>query len=366
MNVCICGGGSLAHALAAVIGARDGVRLSILTRQPQRWSPTVRGLYLDIAEVVGRIAVIDDNPEIVCEASVVLLALPSTAIEEVLTRIRPFLRPDTLVGALPGFPGFDWRARNILDPHVTVFGSQRVPYVRRTISYGEAVWISGIRPRLFVASLPSQQARLCAQTLEFLTGIPTETLATFLLVNLSTSNPTFHTARLYASLSRLAMDPDIGRPAQFYEEWDDGASEVFLALDAELASIGKALDISGLVPILNHYGAHDPSSLTERIRSIRALRDRTLPVARSPQGWVPDTDSSYFQEDIGEGLLAIRGIAEVAGVATPAMDKILAWAGGLMEESFVGAEGRCVLHEAKPIPRRFGLGAADILKAAAQ
>ena len=160
MHVAVCGGGSLAHAVVAVVGARDDVQVRVLTRQPQRWSREVRGIYLDVAEVRGRVAVASSDPQrVVAGADVVLLCVPACARERVLTDIAPFVDTRAWIGCFPGFGGFDWQARGILGPQARIFGLQRVPYVRKTISYGEAVWISGIRPRLVLGAYLQRMPR---------------------------------------------------------------------------------------------------------------------------------------------------------------------------------------------------------------
>jgi hypothetical protein len=356
-RVCICGGGSLAHALAAAIGARADVELRVLTRQPDRWSRQVRGIYLDVAEIVGNLAAVSADPAIVADAEFVLIALPAPAIEEVLRRIEPFVRPASWVVGIPGYGGFDWMARSILGPDVPLCGFQRVPYVRKTISYGEAVWISGIRPRLFVATLPSARCAEAASAVSDLLGIPASPLPNYLAVNLSASNPTFHPARIHTAFREL--EPGIGPRDRglFYEDWDDAASDAFLALDKERAAIASAypLDGSGVVPILQHYGAADAGDLTGKIRRIRALRDRHLPLVRSATGWVPDVHSSYFVEDIGYGLYPIRALAEIVDIRVPTTDAILDWAGRLMHETMVDRDGRFAVHPRFPSPQRFGL-----------
>src|SRR3954466_6104342 len=83
MRISICGGGSLSHAVAAVLGARGDVEVRVLTRQPERWSRHVRAIYLDIAEIRGRIAVASSDPEeAVAGADMVILCVPSCAREQ--------------------------------------------------------------------------------------------------------------------------------------------------------------------------------------------------------------------------------------------------------------------------------------------
>ena len=370
MHVAVCGGGSLAHAVVAVVGARDDVQVRVLTRQPQRWSREVRGIYLDIAEVRGRVAVASSDPQrVVAGADVVLLCVPAWARERVLTDIAPFVDARAWIGCFPGFGGFDWQARGILGPQARIFGLQRVPYVRKTISYGEAVWISGIRPRLVLGALPAADAPDVARLIENLMAIPTDPLPHYLPVTLSASNPIFHPARIHAAFAHLTDGATLQDRTLFYEEWDDAASETYLALDDELQSICRAIpaDMSAAQPIRAHYGVDDAAALTHRIRSLRPLRDRYLPLLDTGSGYVPDTHSYYFTEDIPFGLLVIKVVGQIAGIATPRTDAVLGWAQRAMGQEYVvdgGATGRDA--EGLPLPARYGISNLRQLVAAAR
>jgi NAD/NADP octopine/nopaline dehydrogenase, alpha-helical domain/Ketopantoate reductase PanE/ApbA len=369
VRVAVCGGGSLAHAVAAVLGAREELDVRVLTRQPQRWSRKVRGIYLDIAEIRGIVALASSEPqEVVAGADMVVLCVPSCARGQVLTAIAPFLETNAWVGSFPGFGGFDWQARSILGAEARVFGLQRVPYVRKTISYGEAVWISGIRPRLVLGALPSSEAPALARLVEELMGIPTDPTPSYLPVTMSASNPVFHPARTYSAFSNLDDGAVLPERRLFYEDWDDAASLAYLALDDELQSVCRALktDMSAAQPIRAHYGVDDAPSLTRRIQSLRSLRDRYLPLAPAADGYGLDVHTSYFTEDIPYGLLVIKAVADVADVSTPAIDAALHWAQRVMRRRYLVGDrlqGPDVI--GLPLPRRFGLSTAEALVAAA-
>jgi hypothetical protein len=369
MRISICGGGSLSHAVAAVLGARSDVEVRVLTRQPRRWSGNLRAIYLDIAEITGRVSLASSDPQTaVAGADIVILCVPSCARERILTAIAPFVDKHTRVGCFPGFGGFEWQARHILGAEVRIFGLQRVPYVRKTISYGEAVWISGIRPRLFVGALPASDAPAIAHLLEDLLSIPSDPLPNYLPVTLSASNAIFHPARIYSAFSGLTEQAGLPDRKLFYEEWDDAASIAYLSLDKELQAICARIpaDLSAAQPIGVHYGVADAAALTQRIRTIRALRDRHLPLLRHESGFIPDVLSSYFTEDIPFGLLVVKAVAETVDLRTPYIDTVLHWAQSAMKRSYLMGErigGADVA--ALPLPSRYGItDVGSLLKAA--
>jgi opine dehydrogenase len=367
-TVCVCGGGSLAHALAAVFGADPQNEVRVLTRQPRRWGSVVRAIYLDRAEIVGRIAIASDKPEIVEGSDVVVLAVPQVGIDSTLRVIRPHVTKKMWLGAMPGYGGIDWRVRALLGGATPFFGLQRVPYVRKTIAYGECVWISGIRPKLFVAAIPATRTVEARALVEELLGIPTKPLSSYLAINLTTTNPTFHPARIYALFRGRDVNESFDQITQFYEDWDDAASEIFLALDKELHFIARALPggVEGLMGIEAHYGVRTAPDLTKRIRAIRALRDRPVPLRLWRGRLIADLDHPSFSEDIPFGLLPIRGIAEVASVKTPVMDSIILWAGRWLGQQFIDTAGSLVTAGSFPTPRRFGLNTPEAIVSAAK
>ena len=281
--------------------------------------------------------------------------------------LRPHVGPATWIGAIPGYGGIDWRYRALFGGRDRFFGLQRVPYVRKTISYGEYVWISGIRPQLFLAALPSALAPQAARLVEMLLGIPTAPIGSYLGINLTTTNPTFHPARLYSAFGHHPLDQTFDRVEEFYEAWDDAASATFLELDAELRAISKAIPggVPGLRDLQAHYGVSSVPALTRVIRSIRALRNRALPLRAVARGYRLDPHTPFFTEDIAFGLLAIRGIAQIVGVRVPMMDAILRWGQRCMGRRLLDQGGRIAGDEAHPFPERFGIDSATKLAYAA-
>lgn len=366
LRICVCGGGSLAHALVAVLGASASNEVRLLTSQPERWSRRIRLIYLDKAELHGTVRVVSDDPcEVVAGADLVILAIPHAAREGVLRRIAPYLSRHAWLAGFPGYGGLPWAVRLALGPEQRFLGLQRVPYVRKVVSYGEVVWVSGIRPELFVATVPGHYAPSAARWLQALLNIPTTPLAHYLAVCLSNSNPIFHPARLY-SLWRDASPEGVWatRP-QFYEDWDEPASTRYLACERDLQSIGGACpaDLSGRRSLLDHYGARDAREMTQIIRRIAALRDRPVPMRAVDDGWMPDVHSYYFAEDVPYGIVVQRALADIVGVATPALDEVIRWAQRWMGRTWLD-DGHALGRDTHglPLPQRFGVAnAADLV-----
>lgn len=327
MRIAVCGGTSLGHALAAVLGADPGNEIRLLTRQPERWMTEIRALHFGGTELRGHIAMVTNETRAAVEgAELVLVCTPLQSRPELLRTMAPWVDRGAFVGGIPGFGGFERYAEQALGDRVTIFGLQRVPYVRRTISYGEAVWISGVRPRLFLGAVPSSGAPALATAIEALLGIPTSPLTSYLPVALSASNPIFHPARLVTAFPAPAFAASAARGTQFYEHWDDDASAAYLALDADVQTVAAALSVSQreAVPITRHFGATTAPQLTFRIRAIRALRDRGLPTRGEDR--VLDVESRLLNEDACFALPELARMAVDAQVRTPAIEAALDWA----------------------------------------
>lgn len=325
-RIAVCGGTSLGHAIAAALGADPANEVRVLTRQPARWSPEVRAIYLDVAEIRGALAMVTDEVGRAIEgADVVLICTPLQTREKLLRAAAPWLSDATWIGGVPGFGGFDVVATAALGRTRRIFGLQRVPYVRKTISYGEAVWISGIRPRLFVAALRPADTPAATLLVENLFGIPTSPLSDYLAVALSASNAIFHPARLTTAFPAPAFQASAERGEQFYEHWDDEASAAYLHLDMDVQAIVKSCGLAEgeAEPIARHFGIATVPELTARIRAIRALRDRRLPMRGSERAL--DLTSPYISEDARFALPALKQVAQIMGVQTPHIDEALEW-----------------------------------------
>jgi len=76
----------------------------------------------------------------------------------------------------------------------------------------------------------------------------------------------------------------------------------------------------------------------------------------SPGQFVPDFGARYLAEDVPFGLAVSRAIAELAGVETPTMDEVIAWAGAQLGKDYLDRDAR----EAR-IPQKYGLGSLEAL-----
>jgi hypothetical protein len=152
----------------------------------------------------------------------------------------------------------------------------------------------------------------------------------FMEVNLTNSNPILHSARLYSLLQKKHFP--IEQEVLFYEEWDDDASKILLDMDEEFMLLVDKLGLKNIRSLKEHYGVIDPREMTKKMQSIEAFKGIKAPLKNDSNRYVFDTDSRYFQEDIGHDLAYILKIADAEGVAAPVVHSVYDKLSKMMEQ----------------------------------
>lgn len=72
--------------------------------------------------------------------------------------------------------------------------------------------------------------------------------------------------------------------------------------------------------------------------------------------FLPNFKYRYMTEDISFGLAVVKGIADIVGVDTPSIDKVLYWAQGILNKEYV-VNGKLVGNDVGETraPQRYGL-----------
>lgn len=309
--------------------------------------------------------------EVIPGADLVILVLPAYVRAAVLEMIAPHLTGNVWVGSFPGSGGFDWLAQKALQDasaSVSLFGAQRVPHISRIIHYGREVFGSPKKEGIAIAAIPQSRCSEIASILEDVLQMPVSCLNNFLEITLVTSNPILHPARMY----RLFHDYEVGRfwreRILFYEGWDDAASELLIRMDREVHEIFACipLDLSRILPLLEHYGVGNAQELTRKICGIASFRGIPTPMLETEDGFIPDFQSRYFTEDIPFGLLIIKGVAAITGTATPVIDTVITWAQEMMHKEYIVRgylRGKNIAEA--PIPHNAGIvTTADLVRQA--
>jgi hypothetical protein len=326
LRVAVCGEGPIALSIAAICGWR-GHLVRVLSDRPQRWRQFISGRLPDGGSFAGPLELVTaDALAVVSRADIVFVCARHYEVEDILARVAPHVRPETLIGAIPGFGGFGLIARRVMPEVVCFFGTQRIPFDVAGQVPGRSVFISGIRRQTFVATMPAGCALTTADLLRALLGAPTVPVSHFVNIELSPSNSLVNPARLYSLFGpRARRVPRRGE--EFFLGWDAPATRTLVELDREL-QLGRGLiprDTSFVAPILLQYDSNDAATLTMRFRRLHSLAGRPVPLRSRGAGDALDPRSDYVREDIDFGLVLMRDVLRLAGARTPLMDEIIEW-----------------------------------------
>lgn len=329
-RICLCGGGSLGHVIAAWLSAKGTAEVSILTGSPDRWNKEIN-VFLPESEVLtGRLTSVSGNPEeVISDADVVLFCYPGFMIASELERIKSYLKQDAYVGSVFSSTGFFFEALRILSPSQPLWGFQRVPFICRVQEYGSSARLLGYKPcyHIAVENVPDEQKRQFADMISEWFERPVHLLKNYYEASLTNSNPLLHTSRLYTMFGRENEGRVYPRMINFYEDWTVEAADVLIKMDREFFELLKVLPVTEgyLPPILEYYESHDAQSLAAKLSSIAGFKGITSPMIQTEEGWIPDFKSRYFTEDFPYGLKYIWQLAHAYNISTPVIDEVYQW-----------------------------------------
>lgn len=337
VNICICGGGALGHVIAGMF-ANKNCNVSVLTNRPQLWHSTIEVFKFNGEVIKGSITKATDRPEeVIPYSDVLLFCVPGYMFELYLNKIKDFVHADLKIGSVVSSTGFFFKALEILSPSAQLFGFQRVPYISRVKEYGKAGFLLGNKKELKIATHNLSDTGSFCELVKNLFEIPVVLLDHILEASLTNSNPLLHTVRLYSLFKDYDRHIFYSRKLLFYEEWTDETSDLLIKCDNEFQQLLRLLPINAteIPSILSYYESGDADSLTRKIRSIEAFKNIEAPMKLVENGFIPDFDSRYFQEDFPYGLVIIKSLTEICNISTPNIDKVLKWGQFVMKKEYM-------------------------------
>jgi hypothetical protein len=380
VKITICGAGNAAQTLVALV-AGDATH-EVVVYAPlgdeaahlaaARAEPGLVAVFAGGGQRAGRPQQITADPASAGrDADLVLLALPAFAHEAVLAALAPHLPAHAAIGALPARGGFDWLVQAVLPGHAgIVFGLQTLPWACRIQEWGRRVQVLGVKAHVDLAAWPAGRAAETAATVGALIGVPLRPVRDFLALTLANTGQIIHPGIMYGIFHTWDGQPFAQDAVPlFYGGVDDATAAVLQAMSDEVQALcwtlGQhlpGLDLSSVAPLQTWleeaYAGQidDPRSLRAAFNTNRAYAGLRAPVEPAGESrCVPAFASRYLTEDVPDGLLVTRGIAELAGVATPVIDRVIGWAQARMgREYLVGGRvaGRDVARSRAP--QRFG------------
>lgn len=334
MRIVICDGGGLGHTCAGVLSNHEGITVDMLTNRPEKWNHNFKVNTPDKGTIIGKLDRISAKPEdLIPEADIVFFCLPAFLVEETIIKIQPFLKANTIVGAVFGCTGFFLFAHKHLPASARLFALQRVPYVSRVVEYGKEANLLGYRDKLIMAVENVDDREDFRQQVEKSFGEPVELCDSFYEVTLSNSNPILHTGRLYTMWKEWDGKP-YDRCSLFYKEWTLEASQLEVEMDKEFFALLKKLNVSTkhIATLLEHYESTGAEGMTKKLHSIESLSKILSPMRQVDGGWIPDFKSRYFTEDFPYGLRNIYDLALQNSINCPNINRVYEWGAGIIEK----------------------------------
>lgn len=327
-NICICGGGNLGQVIAGYIAAKKDVKVNVLTRKPERWNKDMIVRLPDGEKLIGKLNLVtDDVQEALKDMDIVLFCLPGNANRDELLKIKPYVAKDCFVGSVFCSTGFFFEGFEILGKEQPLWGFQRVPFTARLIEYGVEAELKSYKPQYFIAVENADDKEGFRAVVEELLDRPTVLLTNYYEATFTNSNPLFHTARLYQMFKDWQPGVFYPKSIGFHDDWNDATSETYIKMDEDLMRLLDALPVKkGFLPtVLDYYESTDAASLTRKIKEIYANKGYGTPMIQTEQGWIPDINSRYFQEEFCLSLKFIYEKAHEMGVSIPTIDTVFNW-----------------------------------------
>jgi NAD/NADP octopine/nopaline dehydrogenase, alpha-helical domain len=371
-QVVLCGCGNAVHVLTSYLGRHaDLIEVNILSlshadRLIDSACPknriTIRCIN-DIGEVIeGTPNEITSDPKVVIPGcKVILFALPADRHERYLKAMLPHIRPGTLIGSMPGEGGFDLCVRHAFGKELadscTLFTLDTLPWACRIETFGHVVHILGTKKDIDLSVRPGKHCWEVRDLLQKMIGpqpvIHTSPTANFLGDSLMNPNAVAHPSILHGLLRSWDGKTPFDEPPLFYQAVDDYTAATIEAVSKEDIQVKSAIlerypsvDLSEVRPFSVMFeeayadDIADHSTLTRMFNTNRGYDGLTMPhtvVKRESgrDGYLPQLDHRYLNEDLPCGLLVQKGIAVLAGVSTPVMDKVIEWCQQKMNKEFL-------------------------------
>lgn len=359
MQITICGGGNAAHTATGQFSARQEHQVHVylpFSDEAEKWNAGISaqgGIKVNRQgdSILGSPEKVSSDPaEVIPGSQVVLLALPAFAHESILKEIAIYLEEGTLVGALAARGCFDLCAMDVLgskSDSITLFGLQTLPWACRIKEYGQEVDILGTKARVEFATCPPDQAGELASFLNGQLDIHLEPMESFLSLTLAGTGQLIHPGVMYG----LFCDWDghtFEEAPLFYQGINAEIADILQRLSDEvqilrsvLAERYPSIDLKAVRPLdewlcLSYADdIEDTSSLQTYFVTNRSYAGLRVPVAPVNGGLIPDFQARYLSEDVPFALVATKGIAELAGVATPTIDEVISWSQDRLDKEYL-------------------------------
>lgn len=380
-RITLLGGGSSAHALAALLGEK-GHEITIISRRPERWSDNVTISFVNPdgdafeSKSSGRIRIAQNPAEGVRGAQAIILCMPVSEYRNALDWIGPSLsgKHTTYIGPIFGQAGFDWMWKEVTEKHRITnnfipFAVGLLPWVVRTTKYGSNVNLytaegyTSIKRNNLIAIGDSGDFTVLHDL--FLRDISSSHFGRgdfiqtdcFLSLTLSVDNQIIHTARLKAiAESGTATWSNATEIPFFYKDWNEQSTSIIRCLDGDYTKVRSAIRHAFpekyFTGMMNYEDLEEFSygrtsgGITRSFTESTALGAIKVPTSWDKDlcAWTIDKTHRFFRDDIYYGLVIAKWFALQFQIDVPTIDGVLEWAQLLLKTSIIDENSEFTEH----------------------
>lgn len=283
---------------------------------------------------IGFSNVTTDIEEAVEGAEVIMLTVPSFAIENIADSLAPVVKEDQVIllngaGAM-GAIRFVNRAKEMgIEKSFSIAETNSLTYGTRAIPDEARVELSLYVKKLFFSAFPaSETGRLldiCSELYDCF--VPAESVWHTTLEN---GNPEVHPGPALLNAGRI--DYSNGEFWLYKEGITEHTVKVLKAIEQERMDIGKAFGFNLEDAVESRAGR---GYFEDDGRDLQTLFN-TSEVYTKIKGPV-SINSRYFTEDISNGLVLWSELGRLAGIRTPNIDAVITLGSTLLEKDFYGS-----------------------------
>ncbi len=403
LNVTICGGGNGVHAMAGLVPAYGKFNevniLSIFPGEGDKFNAAAQSQGGEVRVtrckegpngedllVKGKPNKITGDPSVVANSDVIVFVVPAFAHGGYLEAIKPYIKKSgskapggrVLVGAMPGGSGFDIQAQSVLGQeifnNISLFALETLPWAVRLTEYGKSADILGTKLVVDMAVTPTNIGKEVTAAIQNLMGAELPKLNTIpsqLAITLSLAY--WHPTITWGCYRNWDGKTPFDKPPLFYEGADQATGVMLCKISDEVDDMKRELEtrfglnLTGLYSVTDWitrtYGDDiaDKSCLHRMMNTNKGYQGLTHPMLETGDGkFMPNFKYRYLSEDVPNGMVVTKGIAELLDVPTPNMDTIIEFAQEKLGKSYL-VSGRVAGPDIKETraPQRFGIHSID-------
>ena len=348
-TITICGGGNAAHTMIPIIQNHFSGKINLYlpfgdeATYFQRLIDENKSLTATIGdiEVYGQPDMVSNSAEKACKkADLILMPLPAFAHEQTLQQIAPFIKNESIIGAIPARSGFEYAALTILRKNkkekVKIFGMQTLPWACRIREYALKVNVLGKKRSVGIAAFPHETTPEIAEYLSSILDLNLEALPNMLTLTLANVGQIIHPGIMYGLFrgkEHIAYKKD--SIPLFYQGVTEEIAEILKRVSDEILVLTEKIKSSNKSVNLEHVKSlrewllysykgsiADESTLQKCFTTNSAYQGLYAPVKQVGDVFYPDFQARYLTEDVPFGLVVIKSIAQLIEVKTPMIDEI--------------------------------------------